>query len=197
MSSELNEKASLVRLYDLAPDLIKKVTPDSVEKRIKDIARSTGMTIGQRYGAGCVVFCDEYNLDEYEEARYFLLLKVFGQWVLPKGGVDKGENFQQAARREVLEETGLQIDMIKGYTDKIQYKIYSEFVSFGKSQGFDVPKMKIVNFYLGKASTFRVNLSPEHEDYRWEEYDVAIRKIRSKERPILESAAAYLEKKGI
>ena len=195
---DLHERSSdIVRLYDLAPDLIKKLTPSSIEKRIKDVAKSERMTLGKRHGAGCVVYCDEYNLDEYEPARYFLLLKVFGQWVLPKGGVDAGENKLQAARREVKEEAGLDIEMIKGYRDDIKYPIYSEFVAYGVSQNFDIPKMKIITYFLGKASTFRVKLSSEHDDYRWEEYGDAIKYLRRKELPILKSAKAYMDSKKI
>jgi 8-oxo-dGTP pyrophosphatase MutT (NUDIX family) len=41
------------------------------------------------------------NQDEY------LLIYRRGKWDLPKGKLDKGENYQQAALREVEEETGL------------------------------------------------------------------------------------------
>ena len=36
-----------------------------------------------------------------------------GTWYLPKGGLDKGETIEQAAVREVLEETGLDVNMIR------------------------------------------------------------------------------------
>lgn len=48
--------------------------------------------------AGGVVKNDK---DEY------LLIYRRGKWDLPKGKLDKGENYQQAALREVTEETGL------------------------------------------------------------------------------------------
>lgn len=32
-------------------------------------------------------------------------------WVMPGGGLDAGETFEEAARREVLEETGLTVDI--------------------------------------------------------------------------------------
>lgn len=37
----------------------------------------------------------------------YLLIYRRGKWDLPKGKVDKGESYQQAAIREVIEETGL------------------------------------------------------------------------------------------
>lgn len=36
-----------------------------------------------------------------------------GTWYLPKGGLDKGETIEQAAVREVLEETGLDVNLIR------------------------------------------------------------------------------------
>jgi len=52
-----------------------------------------------------------------EEGIKFLLLKKTGAritWVLPKGKIDKGESVEEAAQREVQEETGLsQLKIIK------------------------------------------------------------------------------------
>ena len=41
-------------------------------------------------------------------------------WVLPKGTVEKGEEFKQTALREVKEETGVEASIIK-YVGKSQY----------------------------------------------------------------------------
>ena len=46
-----------------------------------------------------------------------LLRKFNGDWVLPKGKVEEGENRQEAALREVLEETGVKADILK-YLDE-------------------------------------------------------------------------------
>lgn len=51
-----------------------------------------------------------------------LLLKKFnGDWVLPKGKVEKGEELKDTALREVLEESGVKAE-IEEYIGKINYK---------------------------------------------------------------------------
>ncbi len=49
-----------------------------------------------------------------------MLKKYNGDWVLPKGKVESEEAFEQAAVREVLEEAGVKVEVIK-YLDKIHY----------------------------------------------------------------------------
>ena len=55
-----------------------------------------------------------------------LLRKFNGDWVLPKGRVEEGEQKKEAALREVMEETGLRVKNIRyyksqpwGFTDNI------------------------------------------------------------------------------
>lgn len=61
-----------------------------------------------------------------------LLKKYNGDWVLPKGRVEKNESLPSAALREVQEETGVKGNII-GYIGKINYKYksiqYDEIVS--------------------------------------------------------------------
>jgi 8-oxo-dGTP diphosphatase len=50
------------------------------------------------------------------DARRVLLIRraqepLKGQWSLPGGGVELGETLEQAVAREVLEETGLEVDV--------------------------------------------------------------------------------------
>lgn len=49
-----------------------------------------------------------------------LLKKYNGDWVLPKGRVEKGENIQDTALREVQEEAGVKAELIK-YIGMVHY----------------------------------------------------------------------------
>lgn len=55
-------------------------------------------------GAGGVVF--------NQAGEVLLLRDRMGYWVFPKGHVDQGESLEQAAIREVQEETGIQAQVV-------------------------------------------------------------------------------------
>lgn len=76
------------------------------------------------------LFCECYNSDmkyrtvvvgvvQNKAGEYLLCKKPVGegiypgQWALPGGGIDEGETMEQALKREMMEEVGLQIDEIK------------------------------------------------------------------------------------
>ena len=73
-------------------------------------------------------------------------------WVLPKGTVEKGEEYKDTAIREVLEEAGVQATIIK-YIGKSQYT-------------FNVPEdtvEKDVHWYLMRANSYYSK--PQREEY--------------------------------
>jgi len=78
-----------------------------------------------------------------------------GFWQPLTGGVEQGETFEEAIRREALEETGI-TEIIKVVDSNYHY----EFTDEGRHHveyifGVEVP-----------AST-NVRLSHEHDDFRW------------------------------
>jgi len=74
-----------------------------------------------------------------------LLLKKFnGDWVLPKGRVEKGENIREAAIREVMEESGVKAVIIK-YIGMVHYTY--------KNIKEDETVFKTVHWYLMKANS--------------------------------------------
>ena len=70
-----------------------------------------------------------------------------GHWVLPKGLVDSGESTRDAAAREVLEETGLSVELIEKLGDvRYTYTWEGERI------------FKIVSFYLMRPTGGRIGL---------------------------------------
>ena len=101
------------------------------------------------------------------------------RWGLPKGAVSQGETSEQAALREVLEETGLEAEIVK-LLDTIEY-----FFRAG-----DTLIRKRVDFYLMRyvAGELKPQLS-EVDDVEWVELSEAIQRASfESERKLLEIA---------
>ena len=81
--------------------------------------------------------------------------KYGGHWSFPKGHVESEENEFQTALREVKEETGLSIQLVKGFRETVEYH----------------PKPNVskqVVYFLGKASTDQViRQEDEISEIRW------------------------------
>lgn len=90
------------------------------------------------------------------EANQFLMIQ-FGEdkgnkWHFPGGRLDKGDDSIDGLRREVEEETGLEIEVIKPLYTKV----------------FDENDPKYGVFFLARCpSDANVKLSHEHVKYRW------------------------------
>jgi bis(5'-nucleosidyl)-tetraphosphatase len=100
------------------------------------------------------------------DTRRYLLLRAGSYWDFPKGMVEPGEDPLAAAIRETEEETTLtDLDFRWG-------KAYIETEPYGKN--------KIARYYVAESNTGEVDLPvsaelghPEHDEYRWLEYEAA------------------------
>jgi len=108
------------------------------------------------------------------------------RWGLPKGAVSEGETSEQAALREVLEETGLEAKILKPL-DTIEY-----YFRIG-----DTLIKKRVDFYLMEhtGGTMTPQLS-EVDDVEWVELSQAIERASfDSEKKLLEMASIELSSK--
>jgi 8-oxo-dGTP pyrophosphatase MutT (NUDIX family) len=104
-------------------------------------------------------------------------------WGLPKGGIDQGEAIEEAAVREVREETGLEAE-IEADLGEIRYFYVWEGVRVRKA----------VHFFLMRATGGDVSMHDhEMEEVRWFELNTALKKAAYRgEREVLERAAGSL-----
>ena len=91
-------------------------------------------------------------------------------WQMPQGGVDENENFLQAAKRELEEETGVKsVKLIKELSEWFIYELPENLlgkVLEGKYRG-QKQKWFIMKF-TGKDSEININTKkPEFLDWRW------------------------------
>ena len=104
-------------------------------------------------------------------------------WGLAKGAIEPGESDEQAAVREVLEETGLEAEVESDLGDIRYFYVW---------EGVRVRKR--VHFFLMRATGGDVtNPDAEMEDVRWFPLRTAIKRAAYKgEREVIERAVARL-----
>ena len=108
----------------------------------------------------------------------FLLLRAWGNWDFPKGQVEPGETPQEAAEREVAEETGL--TGLRFHWGSGWY----ETEPYGRG--------KVARYFLAESPEGAVVLGinpelgrPEHHEFRWVEATVARRLLPQRLQPVL------------
>lgn len=110
---------------------------------------------------------------------------------LPKGNVDRGETPEQAARREILEETGVEAELMEKIADSRYH--YTRHWGDGK------PVSKMVSFYLfryqrGQIGDIRPNMKHEVRSARWVPMDEADRHLAyGGEKLIVKKALAMVQ----
>lgn len=67
--------------------------------------------------------CGAVVFREYDNKTQILLIRHLngGHWAFPKGHVENGETEEETALREILEETGLTVQLDSGYRKVVTY----------------------------------------------------------------------------
>jgi 8-oxo-dGTP diphosphatase len=113
------------------------------------------MDMVQRIAAKAVIVKDGKVLILREAATYGDGTQQ-GRYHLPGGRVEIGERFEEALRREVLEETGLHINI----GDPLYVGEWRPVIK-------GVPNQIIGIFSICTPGSDTVTLSSEHDDYQW------------------------------
>ncbi len=129
--------------------------------------------------AGMVIYY-EHN----KAIEYLLLHYPYGHWDFPKGHIEEGESPQEAAMRELHEETSLEVFPDDGFQEAISY-------IFTDEQKERVQKEVI--FFVGQALDQHVALSEEHIGYTWLPFDQAYEQLTyDNAKKILKKAHDYI-----
>src|SRR3989344_5984488 len=99
--------------------------------------------------------------------KILLIKDSYGRWALPKGFIEKGETSEQAAVREVQEETGLKNLKILEKLGEIKY--------YYQLKGEKI--FKIVIFFLMETEDIELKHEWEVKEAQWLEPQEALEKL--------------------
>lgn len=124
---------------------------------------------------------------EINSVAHFLIIrnKRSAHWGFPKGHLEMGETTLEAAKREVLEETGIHANILEGFEGISQYKIRNTI-------------NKCVTIYVGSTLDKNTVIQDEEiDDFAWLPYRKAMSKLRFRnDRRILYNATKFLVDNG-
>ncbi len=120
----------------------------------------------KEHSAGAVIYnpkTKEYLLLEHSHKRVY--------WSFPKGKIERNETEEQAAIREIKEETNLDVAFQPGFKETVEYK-YTEVKTVVD---------KKITFFLAFTDSKDVKISFEHTNFIWLNYNDAMKKINFKD----------------
>ena len=105
-------------------------------------------------------------------------------WQFPQGGIEKNEKPQEAAKRELFEETSI-VSVVSVCTDEKpqKYEFTDEIKSNFKKRGiFNIGQEISFTLFYFIGNDDEINLqtaSPEFKEYKWSDFDFAVKNIVS------------------
>ena len=145
-----------------------------------------------RIGVGAIVLNSENKIFVGKRAD-----NPIDKWQMPQGGVDKGENFISAMKRELKEETSIQnIEILKQIDQWFEYELPKNLLGIiwkGKFRG-QKQKWFIVRF-IGNESEINLKTKhPEFIEWKWIEADDLTKVIVDFKKDVYKKLAVELKK---
>lgn len=132
--------------------------------------------------------CGSIVFTNTDQGRKYLLIrnKRSAHWGFPKGHVEKGETNEETAKREVLEETGIEISIIPGFAESSEYTIQGRIE-------------KNVVIFLSYSNKMHYKMQEEEiEECGWFGYEQAMRTLNyENDKRILVNAENFIKTKGL
>ncbi len=132
------------------------------------------------YSAGAFVY-------RMEGGRIMLLVlrKQNGEYDLPKGHIEEGEHSEGAAKREIKEETGLDVGFVPFFHRDTKYFFYKDQQRIAKG----------VRFFLANVTAGKVRISHEHRGYEWLTPERTAERLGYKDLvPLIPQVAEYIRR---
>ncbi len=114
--------------------------------------------------------------------------KDAGAWMIPKGGIDAGETAEQAAVRELQEETGLAIETAPQHLCRIRQSGGKTVEVFAAESEFDITALTSTDFEMEwPPRSGRLQRFPEVDEARWMTLAEARRMMLPSQLPMLDA----------
>ena len=90
-------------------------------------------------------------------------------WQMPQGGIDQNENFLQAAKRELEEETGIKsVKLIKELSGWFEYNLPKNLLGIWKGRYKGQKQKWFVMKFTGRYNEINIKTkNPEFLDWKW------------------------------
>ena len=145
-----------------------------------------------RIGVGAIVLNSENKIFVGKRAD-----NPIDKWQMPQGGVDKGENFISAMKRELKEETSIQnIKILKQIDQWFEYELPKNLLGIiwkGKFRG-QKQKWFVVRFVGNESEINLKTKHPEFIEWKWVERDELPKIIVDFKKDVYEKLVLELKK---
>lgn len=126
-----------------------------------------------------------------KEEKKVLLLNSEGEWVFPKGHVEKNETYLETAIRELKEESDVTVKKEESLGQVDEFKFY-----FDKEDALKI--IKVFAFEINELREIKYNKEECFIDGQWFNSDVAIKTLKHDDaRDALKKALEVSKEKGI